>query len=133
MVTMKTVPPAAENARLRALCAYDVLNTPAGTAEVELVQLAAQLCQAPMAAISFIDEMKEWFRSATGLTVQAVPRETSIGAEVLVEPDGLLLVQDALQDERFRGYPLVAGAPRIRFNACAPITTPQGDVLGTYV
>jgi len=131
MVTTKTVPPAAENARLCALRAYDVLNTPAGTAEVELVQLAAQLCQAPMAAITFIDEMKEWFSSATGLTVQAVPRETSIGAEVLVEPDGLLLIQDALQDERFRGYPLVAGAPRIRFYACAPIATPQGDVLGT--
>src|SRR5262245_10968110 len=105
MVTMKTVPPAAENARLQALRASDVLNTPAGRAEVELVELAAQLCQAPMAAITFIDQMKEWFKSATGLAVQAVPRETSMGAEVLLEPDGLLLVQDALLDERFRRYP----------------------------
>src|SRR5262245_57570698 len=104
MVTMKTVPPAVENARLRALRAYDVLNTPPDTAEVELVQLAAQLCQAPMAAITFIDEMKEWFKSATGLTVQAIPREAAFGAELLPEPDGLFLLQDALQNERFRAY-----------------------------
>jgi signal transduction histidine kinase/CheY-like chemotaxis protein len=49
----------------------------------------------------------------------------------VLESGGLLVVQDALQDDRFRNHPLVAGPPHVRFYAGAPIVTPQGDVLGS--
>jgi two-component system cell cycle sensor histidine kinase/response regulator CckA len=43
----------------------------------------------------------------------------------------LCIVPDASQDERFAGNPMVAGAPRVRFYAGAPLLTAEGQAIGT--
>ncbi|KAJ4295492.1 hypothetical protein N0V90_007505 [Kalmusia sp. IMI 367209] len=43
-----------------------------------------------------------------------------------------LVVSDLTQDERFKNYPFVKGAPYSRFYAGVPIRSPSGHSIGTY-
>ncbi len=94
-----------------------------------LVCLAARVCPAPMAALSFLDEDREVFQASTGVKLGDTPRDGSLGAQALVS-DGLFVVPDASRDDRFMDSPLVTGEPGIRFYAGVPVVGPGGHRLG---
>jgi PAS domain S-box-containing protein len=119
-----------EAGRLAALRDLQLLDTPREAAFDDITALVADICQTPIALISLIDESRQWFKSAVGLTEQQTPREVAFCAHALDKPD-LLLVPDAAQDPRFAANPLVTGEPHIRFYAGAPLVTPEGHTLGT--
>jgi PAS domain S-box-containing protein len=123
--------PANERARLEALRAYDILDTPPDCACDDLVQLAAQLCGVPIAVISLVDSARLWFKASVGVNVYEARRENSFCAHAVLHPEESLVVPDALADPRFANSPLVTGEPRIRFYAGVPLVTPGGHALGT--
>ena len=119
-----------EAARLAVLREHRILDT-APTAEFDdLVRLAAQLCGVPIAAVSLIDEDRQWFKSELGLGVTETPREAAFCAHTILGCD-LLVVPDAHADARFADNPLVTGDPHIRFYAGAPLVTEDGHCLGS--
>lgn len=118
-----------EDRRLAALSAYDVLDTPEEAAFDEIAQAVAKFCGAPMAAVSLVDEARQWFKARVGLSVRETPREVSFCAHAM-RGDGVYQVRDASSDPRFAANVLVTGAPSIRFYAGAPIKTPEGAPLG---
>ena len=107
-----------------------MLDTPREPNFDEITALAAQICGTPMAAISLLDENRQWFKAKVGLTSDQTPRDIAFCAHALHSTD-LLIVPDAAKDERFAANPLVTGEPRIRFYAGSPIITPAGYNLGT--
>ena len=111
---------AQEAERLAALYALELLDTGADREYTELVELAAELCAVPISTVSLIDSKRQWFKAAVGLDVSEVPRETSFCTHALYEPD-MLLVENALEDERFRDNPLVTADGGIRFYAGVPL------------
>lgn len=119
-----------EQARLAALCRFRVLDTPPEEAFDALTALAAQLCEAPMAAVTLVEADRMWCKSRLGLDLSETPRELSFCAHGLASPD-VLMVPDASADVRFADNPLVTGRPGIRFYAGAPLVTADGYVLGT--
>lgn len=119
----------AEAKRLEALQRYRILDTPPEPAFDDLVQLAAQLCNTPIAAVCLLDEKRVWFKARTGTQVSEVPREISFAAHA-VGPPGTLVVRDTLADERFREHPLVKDSPPVRFYAGQPLISPEGHVVG---
>lgn len=120
-----------ENLRLKSLFGYDILDTEAEATYDDITQLAASICEAPTALISFVDEKRQWFKSRVGLNVSETPRDIAFCAYTILNGDDLLIVENAAEDDRFRHNPLVTGAPQIRFYAGAPLVTPDGFVLGS--
>ncbi|MCV2362662.1 diguanylate cyclase [Paucibacter sp. DJ1R-11] len=122
--------PAQEVERLKALQALDLLDSGREAAFDDLVQLAAEWCGVPVAAISLIDVDRQWFKACCGLNISETPREQSFCTHAIVQPHELLQVRDTRLDPRFADNPLVTGAPHVRFYAGAPLLTTEGHALG---
>ena len=124
--------PANDVARVAALRALGILDTPPEPNYDDLTRLAAQICQVPIALISLVDADRQWFKARVGLDPAETPRELSFCAHAIAEPQtDVFVVPDASADPRFAANALVTGAPHIRFYAGTPLVTHDGWALGT--
>ncbi|GHA84053.1 GAF domain-containing protein [Cognatilysobacter bugurensis] len=118
--------PTNESQRLEAVKATGLLGPGLIEALQPYVRIARSLCDAPIAAISLIDQDRQWFKAMDGLEVEGTPRRFSFCAHTILQK-GAFYVPDATQDERFADNPLVVNAPGIRFYAGCPLFL-QGDL-----
>lgn len=123
--------PPDEAARLAELVACHILDTAPEQVFDDIAALAAQLCAAPIALISLVDQDRQWFKAQVGIAVPQTHRDLALCAHAIRVPDEVMQVPDASEDARFLDHPLVCGDPGIRFYAGAPIITPTGHALGT--
>ncbi len=125
--------PANDAARVAEVKSYHLLDTAPEIAYDEITELAAQICQCPVAIIGLVDETRDWKKSAYGFPPDqcTMPRELSICSAIICGSD-LVISPDLSKDDRFRDNPLVTGEPNIRFYCGMPLINPQGYALGTF-
>ena len=122
--------PVGEVRRLATLRALGLLDTPPDARFDAITRSAAALFETPIALITLVDEHRQWFKSRQGLADAETPRDVSFCGHAILGGE-LLVVEDALLDDRFSDNPLVVNAPHVRFYAGAPLSAPNGDRIGT--
>jgi two-component system cell cycle sensor histidine kinase/response regulator CckA len=127
---MSAQTPDSEKKRLKVLWQYEVLDTIPEEIFDELTELAARICESPIALISLVDEDRQWFKSKVGTSLNETSRDISFCAHA-IKQSGLFIVPDATKEKRFANNPLVTSDPKIRFYAGAPLLTADGYALGT--
>lgn len=119
-----------ERRRLNTLLALNILDTAPEERFDRLTRLARRLFDVPIALLSLVDENRQWFKSCQGLTAAETPRDISFCGHAILD-DGVFLIEDARQDQRFADNPLVTGPPHIRFYAGCSLSMPNGSRPGT--
>lgn len=117
-------------ARLAALDALAILDTPAEAGFDDAVRLAARLCAAPVALLSLVASGRQWFKAQVGFPHCETDLDRSVCKFALAQPD-LLVIPDLAADPRTRDNPLVTGEPGIRFYAGSPLRLEDGYVVGS--
>ncbi|MBS0364000.1 MAG: GAF domain-containing protein [Proteobacteria bacterium] len=127
---VRAEPATDEEARLASLRELRILDTPPEERFDRITRLAAALFDVPTALISLVDENRQWFKSTCGLDAKETPRDESFCAHAVASRD-ILIVPDALRDDRFADNPVVVGPARVRFYAGHPLFASDGACLGT--
>lgn len=96
----------------------------------EIVLLASEICDTPIALLSIVDEHNEWFISKHGTDVTQTDRSIAFCNQTILHED-VLVVPDAQKSETFSNNPLVTGEPHIRFYAGANLRTNEGYNVGS--
>jgi PAS domain S-box-containing protein len=121
---------AAEEARLKELYDYDILDTPDDSHFDQIAQIAAAVFQVPIAVISLVDLDRQWFKAKIGVPISETPRDIAF-CHHAIQHDEVMIVDDATKDLRFHQNPMVTSEMGLRFYAGAPLITPNHQRLGT--
>ena len=127
---VQTIDALVEEARLAVLDDFGVLDSPPEEDFDQLVWLAAELCDAPVALVSLVDRDRLFFKSRFGIEQTEMPRTDQGFCDHCIAHGDLLVVPDAEADGRFSGFPAVRSG-LIRFYAGAPLEVDEGVALGT--
>src|SRR6478735_5217771 len=93
-VDMKSVVSSwSESDRLAVLNSFEILDTPREPAFDDIVTLATQLCDAPIALVTLIDRDRQWFKAESGICARETPRSLSV-CSVAIEHGALFIVPD---------------------------------------
>ncbi|MGB1779565.1 MAG: GAF domain-containing protein [Longimicrobiales bacterium] len=117
-----------EVARLSVLNDLSILDTRPERPFDLITEMARDVFDVPMVAISLVAEHRQWFKSTVGLCASQTPREHAFcNYTITAEEDFEVL--DATEDARFADNPLVTGAPHIAYYCGVPIMA-KGRRLG---
>ncbi|MEN3367639.1 MAG: hypothetical protein V7606_4913 [Burkholderiales bacterium] len=118
-----------EQSRLELLNSLQILDTPPEEVFDRLTQLAARICETSMAAITLIDDRRQWYKSSFGWNPPETSRENSLCAITVLNKKPFV-VPDTLNDPCFRENPYVSGEIGLRSYAGVPLVKEGGYVLG---
>lgn len=130
---MASVPaslPPDEDLRLEVLRKHALLDTSPERAYDRLTEIAQRTFAVPIALVSLVDEDRQWFKSCIGLDARESPRDVAFCAHAILQPKEPFVIEDATQDPRFAGNPVVVGPPHVRFYAGVPLVS-GGQPIGT--
>ncbi|REE25643.1 GAF sensor signal transduction histidine kinase [Winogradskyella pacifica] len=121
--------PTNEEERLIAVKSYSIIDTLPESDYDNLTELAATICDVPIALITILDKQRNFFKSHYGISFNESPRELSFCGHAILEDD-IFIVNDAREDMRFVDNPLLE-EQNVVFYAGVPLLDPSGFKLGT--
>ena len=124
--------PANDEARVKALQNYEILDTEPEIEYDDVTELAAAISGCRVAYITFFDEKRSWMKSKYGLPSNRPdrPRELSLCSPTICQSD-LLIVPDLSENPRYANLPAVTNPPHAKFYCAMPLINPEGYALGT--
>ena len=120
-----------EAERLEATLSLGLLDTPPEERFDRYTRFAQRLLEVPIAYVSFIGDDIQWFKSVQGLEIEQVPREQSFCSHTILTEE-MMIVEDTIEDSRFRNNPFVVNPPYVRFYAGVKLNIREGICVGTF-
>lgn len=118
-----------ERRRLEFLLSLDVLDTDPEEEFDRITETAASLCGTPIAAITLLDEQRQWMKSSVGLDLKQTDRTIAF-CDHTIRGTHPFVVENAASNPLFVNNPLVTGPPGLRFYAGCPLLSRNGYALG---
>jgi diguanylate cyclase (GGDEF)-like protein len=109
----------------------DLFYTPLEERFERITRVARRALQLPVAAITLLNDEKQWFKSIAGWGISELPRQQSM-CRFTVEENRLLTIADTRADTRTAENPIVTAAPRFRAYAGYPLVDQHGTTAGTF-
>lgn len=109
----------------------DLFYTPLEERFERITRLARRALQVPVAAITLLNDEKQWFKSVAGWGISELPRDGSY-CKLTVQGTQLFTIADTASDPRTATNPLTVSSPRFRSYAAFPLTDEHGTVAGTF-
>ncbi|TPQ32296.1 sensor domain-containing phosphodiesterase [Cupriavidus pinatubonensis] len=131
---MKCPPFVATDAeRLEALSKYSLGSVEPLASLAPVVKTATRVFRMPMSAVNMIGSNHVFLTASTGFEEAKVDlsRDVSFCAHTITQ-QGVMVVRDTANDERFYDNPLVTGSPGLRFYAGVPLLSPDGHAVGVF-
>jgi len=119
-----------EEIRLQAVARFVDFDFESDPELKEIIEMASAVSNTPYALITLLDKETQYLKVRKGVTETTLPRQISFCTHAIKQND-LMLVPDTLRDKRFVNNPLVSGEAAVRFYAGMPLTTLDGQKLGT--
>lgn len=118
-----------EPGRMAALNRCRVLDTQPEEQFEKITALVRSVFDVPIAAVSLVDDDRQWFKSMQGLDCTETPRDVAF-CDYTIRTREPLTVGDAHEDPRFRNNALVVEGPMIRAYMGAPLQMSDGYNIG---
>jgi diguanylate cyclase (GGDEF)-like protein/PAS domain S-box-containing protein len=118
-----------ESLRLTALAEYEFEEDKELPSLEPIVSMATKILGVPVSAVNIVGNDHVFFAASMGIGDADMRRDVSFCAHAIAQDD-VMVVPDALRDERFHDNPLVQAERGIRFYAGVPLMTPKGLPLG---
>jgi GAF domain-containing protein len=80
--------------------------------------------------VTLLDDSTQYFKVKQNIEGSSTSKEEAF-CRYTIEQSTVLVIEDAMEDQRFSNNPSVLGAPHIRFYAGAPLTTREGFKVGS--
>ncbi len=123
--------PPDEEARLAAVHRLGLLDTQAEERFDRHARIAAAAFGAPIALVTLIDRERQWYKAHYGFDFSETSRDMGFCSHAILQNEPLV-VNDALQDDRFADNPVVIGDPHVRFYAGIPLHAADGARVGAF-
>lgn len=121
--------PVRETERVQVVNNFKHIDFDLNTGLQGIVQLAAEICDTPIAILTLLDDDNLYLKIRKGVDLCMIDREVSFCTHTIMQQD-VMVVEDLTHDERFVNNPFVTSGPLIRFYAGAPLTTKENHNLG---
>lgn len=95
-----------------------------------LNRLAAQICEMPVSLVNLLDDNYQYTVSKFGDWAGTFTPKEETACQFTVDNDGLVIINDTLQDERTERIKELTRDDSIRFYAGVPIASPNGTNIG---
>ena len=121
--------PANEAERLAELEHLRIMDTGREPEFDQIVAAAAEVCGAPTALLTLIDETRQWYKAAIGFDESEANRDDVICAYTLLDNDKPFIVPNTLEHDNIKHNTFVLGGAR--FYAGWPLVSEHGAAVGT--
>lgn len=118
-----------EDERLAALHRLNLLDTEPEALFDQITTLAQQIFGVSTAAVSLVDDDRQWFKSMCGWDIEQTSRDISFCTYTILD-ESIMVVEDTAKDERFAYNPNVS-LNKVRFYAGAPLSIEDNLHVGS--
>ncbi len=122
---------AIEMERIQVLDSLRIMDTLPEAAYDCITELAANICDVPMAMVSLVGKDRQFFKSKIGIQNTGMPIEESICNYAIKSADPVFIIEDTRKDPRFNSFPSVLNDPHLVYYASVSLKIKDGPAIGT--